>query len=337
MRKLLALLCLLPSLALADITSYEATVAADVPCHWWKLQETSGSSIADTEGGACSDLSFSWTGSPSVNQSSSGVLNAKSVNVNGSNQYARTQVVSGCTFTPTTGAGSGQHMSWEWWALVHSGTQAVQTALGSDEASGKGGWVGFVGGTGVSASFFLVGDNSNNFSNTYREADSSTLFSVDVWRHTVVTWDGSASSGTLKLYLNGSLEATATSGAGTCCGCAEWITFASIVNNGADKLTGNLQYMAVYGSSGSTRGSADTLTGTQALAHYNAGIAAPATGGLNAYSVKRPELPTFRDPVFWDRFVSKGYNTGLFAQTVAWPRMVGWFAPFSVVPNGHGQ
>jgi hypothetical protein len=160
---------------------------------------------------------------------------------------------------------------------------------------------------------------------TYATVSATTKPATDTWHYYAATWDGATT--TLKIYLDGSNEGTTSTTSGSA-GCSEDVDVGRRGDNASFSwVNGNIQEVAIYNS---------VLTSTRITAHYNAGIASPSTG-QQPFTVKRPELPRFRNPDYWDRFVSRGYNTGLFAEAVLWPRMVGWFAPFSVVPNGLGQ
>ena len=279
-RLLLAALLFFPAFAHADTSAYEAAVAADGPCHWWKLNDSSGSTIVDTNGDGCSQHDLSSTGTPTLQDTPTGVVGGVSIKFNGSSQYIRTDItggIGGSPLTPATGAGNKQHMSWEWWGYIHNGTQGTQTALASDETAAPAGqgWAMYMGGTGVAAVFTCIIAAAPDSGLCYRSASGSTLAAIDTWVYGVVTWDGSASSGTLKVYYNASLEATSTTGdGGSCCGSANWATMASVVNNAANRLTGNLQYAAIYGGDNSGGGSSKTLSQSVITAHYNAGIAA---------------------------------------------------------------
>jgi len=272
-RLLLALALLLPSLARAD---YESVVAADAPCQWYKMQETTGTTLASTAGGGCAAKDVTTTGSPSLDQASTGVLNKKSVNFNGSTQYARyVEGLGGCPMGLDK-----NDWTWEVWALVH-GNGGDGTAAGivlNSTATG-----------GTKHAFRLyalakVGDPAgqmcvqNTGGGAYMSCTKSTLSPgvVDTWYYLAATWN--LSTTTLKFYLNGVLgdTNTATSGAA---GCGEDIDIARLNNGGSSstQLNGNLQYAAIYKS---------TLSGAQALAHYNAGTVLPATGQF-PFTVKR--------------------------------------------------
>jgi hypothetical protein len=64
--------------------SYSAEVLADSPVGYWRLNETSGSTVVDSSGNG---LNGSYINSPTLNQSSA-ITGGRSVLFNGTNQYA---------------------------------------------------------------------------------------------------------------------------------------------------------------------------------------------------------------------------------------------------------
>ncbi len=79
------------------------------------------------------------------------------------------------------------------------------------------------------------------------------------------------------------------------------------------------------------------LSDATILSFYTAGITVPTVpGGLWPFSVRRPQIPTFRDDDYFTKMVQRGYNTGLFTVSAKRPLGIGFFAPFTIVPDGHG-
>lgn len=320
------LVAILIAPAFAGKLTYEAVVTADTPCHWWKMQELSGTTLADTEGAACTDMTLSTvTGAPATNNASSGVLNAVSVHFDGSSYYVERPFSSGSGFAPSTNsANTGYHMSWEYW--VRLTTSSAFGAPTSSNHSASGGWYMIADDRGGNPSYMDVLDTGQV--DVYREAADTGPLTQNNWYHTVFTWDGSASSGTLKVYINGSLKATGTTGTGTCCGSAQYLEIANI-NGGGSKLTGDLQYVAFYGGPGSNTGTtaAATLTADQVLTHYNAGISPDILPGRRIFQSRAPlTLPFARDENYFSMMVSQGYNTGLFTLQSVQPQIIA--APF---------
>ena len=257
---------------------YESVVAADAPCQWYKMQETTGTTLASTAGGGCGAKDVTTTGSPSLNQSSTGVLSKKSVNFNGSTQYAKyVEGLGGCPMSLSVG-----NWSWEIWSLVHGnggdGT-AIGIVLNSTAANGtKHAFRLYaLARAGDPVGQMCVQNTINGAYSTPACVKSSLSSGVlDTWYHLAATWN--LSTTTLKFYLNGVLGDTQTTTSGTA-GCGEDIDIARLNFNGSSstQLNGNVQYAAIYKS---------TLSGAQVLAHYNAGISLPATGQF-PFTVKR--------------------------------------------------
>lgn len=275
----LAIVAAFVGLARAD---YESVVTADAPCHWYKMQETSGTTLADSPvAGGCGAADMTTVGTPSLSQATTGVVNKTSVGFNGSTQYARyTEGGGGCGLGLDKG-----NWSWEVWGRVHgNGSGGAQYGVPfSSYGPSITGWLFYLITTGSPANKTARFNTFNSGGGTYINTASVSASGVlDQWYYLAATW--ALSGTTLKLYLNGVLEDTQTTTSGSA-GCAQNIDVAD-ENGGSEGLNGNVQYPAIYKS---------TLSAAQILSHYNAGITA-ATSGTFPYTVRYFERPRRIEP-----------------------------------------
>lgn len=156
-------------------TSYKATILADSPVAYWRMDEMSGPTLVDVTGSG-----YNGTYHPSETFDESGAIAGDSdtaILFDGSTGYATTSVV-------ITGA-----VSIEFWINLPSSSYSYNYAIG--ETGGFKG-VRFPSGTEPS-----LCDGS-------LDIQASTGIGSGVWAHIVATLDGTAG----KLYINGSLAAS---------------------------------------------------------------------------------------------------------------------------------
>lgn len=307
MRKLLALLILWPVLSWAN---YDSVVSADNPQYWWHLDDTTGTVATDS--GNNTHIDGTYTGGFTLNQTGiPGNTPHPAVAFNGSTGYVVTaaDAAFGVPGNPTP---SGYSVE----AWVKPTTTATQTAVALGTTTPKYWWEFILRTT---TNDFQVrvftNDNSCNANGVYGEAHGGS-FSAGNWYQMVFTIAESSNVYShLILYVNGSSVQDQTSFTGTVCNTATHAITIGRRDDNAQYLNGVEDEVSMYITSGSLAGQ---LTPTQVLTHYNAGNTAPAT--FWPYTVKRPELPQFRNDGYWARFVNYGYNTGLFSPKILRPQ-----------------
>ena len=234
-----------------NTTLYSQVILSDGPASYWKLDETNGTSAADSAGA----VTGTYTSGPALNQVS-GVKDANTaVTFDGTNDY----LVMGDVhdFAGTT------PFSAELWVNRGTGNETYYRKLISKErytsATNRGGWnLSIVESDHpTDANRFAFGrfDGGSNSSN----ARGTTVTQAGVWYHVVATYDGT----TMRLYVNGALEDTVPS--------------SLLVENNALPL-----YVGVFGAINVTNqlfhGQMDevaiyatVLSAQQVAQHYNAG------------------------------------------------------------------
>jgi RHS repeat-associated protein len=230
---------------------YPAQVDADGAQPYWRLGETTGSSFASSIG----SYTGSWTGSPTLGVT--GALNSdtnKAVTLNGSSQYG--------TVTSASQLGKTNNFSIELW-IKRSKNAASQAVLGKPLTT-----------TTKSENYAIWLDTSNKVrfevGNGTNSQTVTSAAAVDTnWHHIVATF----ASGSLKLYLDGSLSASATASFSTTA------TNSSTLDVGragsSNYYGGSLDEIAIYGS---------VLTATQIADHHTKGTSTPPGPQTVTYS-----------------------------------------------------
>ena len=230
---------------------YPAQVDADGAQPYWRLGETTGTSFASSIG----SYTGTWTGSPTLGVT--GALNSdtnKAVTLNGSSQYG--------TVTSASQLSKTNNFSIELW-LKRSKNAASQAVLGkplttTTKSENYGIWLDT-----SNKVRFEVGNGTNSQTVTSAAAVDTN------WHHIVATF----ASGSLKLYLDGSLSASATASFSTTA------TNSSTLDVGragtSNYYGGSLDEIAIYGSA---------LTATQIADHHTKGTSTPPGPATVTYS-----------------------------------------------------
>jgi hypothetical protein len=235
--------------------TYSATVLADTPSFFWLLNETSGTSAADSSGN--SHAGTYQTGA-TVNQSSvPGVVTTKSVALSGA-----TARVSGAFQNTTT------DFSAEVWFKTTSSTGGGVLALCKNNAA-------VVAGTDGKLTFVMWNGS------TSPSCTSAAAYNDGNWHHVVATYNHTSHN--MFLYVDGVQVATTTSAttAATASGGEQTDVGYSlnVVNNwwggasapSTDNLTGNFCAYAEYSAE---------LSSARVSAHYAARLAASGSAAL---------------------------------------------------------
>lgn len=217
--------------------SYSATVLADSPVHYWRLDETSGN-FADQVGG------FTWT-------------------ANGSLTYAATGATTdGNKAVSNAAGGYGGHtgygsipvgtVAWSLEAFVKTTSTVKQMIISYGSSSTR------------AAVFFVINGLTNPRLGVHAWSDDQETTATGLldgnWHHVVATH--AASSATIKIYMDGSLLGTLTYGGNLNIGTGNNpVLMTNMVNTPGDRLNGSLDEMAIY---------AAELTSGQVSAHYAA-------------------------------------------------------------------
>lgn len=242
--------------------TYAAEVLADSPLAYWKLDETSGTTAADSSGNS---LAGTYSGGYTLNQPPLGTGTGASVTFNGSGQVAAGTPSALAITGNLTLEAIAQVFSWP-----SSGGFAVIVSKGFDGTA-----------QGYSLGIRNIGGTNYLEAGTYLAAgDINTAVQVVItWtlgtpHHIVSTFNGSA----WKLYVDGSEVASLTTTQGPRSTSSQ-VLVAAFANSGtsARYWIGELDEVAIYGTA---------LSGARITAHASAaGLLPLAPGTITAASV----------------------------------------------------
>jgi len=230
----------------ADLVSaYDSIVTADSPIHYYRLEDASGTTLADDIGSSPLNLN-------------TGTLNAPSI-VAGSPRAVQSTTVSGSAIHGTFPTTNFTAFTIEFWA---SGSQNTTFPgfcnIASDAASDASNNV-----AGSSMDFYFDGNNSGRYSFW----DGQTVFRLpvqtgestsDITGHHVLTYDGS----TIRRYRNGQFM-TSFAYTGTFSSIRNIIIGSQAISSTTFRSNYVFSKFALYD---------DALSAARVLAHYNAGI-----------------------------------------------------------------
>lgn len=228
----------------STIDDYLATILADSPWGMWRLNETTGIVAADSSGNANDGV---YLNSPTLGATGPifhGVNTA--VTFNGTNQSVDLPSINATV-----------NFSVEAWIKT---TVTTERPIWSNR-TGAGGVDFSLAGTGSSNQVMVYLDNfPAQFVQSTRAVNDNT------WHHVVWTSNGTTSL----LYIDGTLDATATGAARTAENHQAWIGYD---DSNLAFFSGSIDEVVVYQS---------TLTAARVLAHYNA-----APSGQGSWVLKR--------------------------------------------------
>lgn len=241
--------------------SYSSEVLTDSPLAWWRLDEASGTTLADSSG-----------------SSRSLTLNAAL------SAYGQTAAGVGIGGTSTTWSGTqcGQHAG----SFLDGLTEFTVEAWVKFTANG---YVlnrdNLAGGSARSFQFYVSSGKASfvvfGTGGGIATATSSNTLNDNAWHHIVGKFKPAASGSDTFIYVDGVLRGTSTLG-------GAWrstVTFnlslgAGLVNTTRDTpYNGGLDEVAVYGTA---------LSDARITAHYNAGITAPPAGATGSVAATGP-------------------------------------------------
>jgi hypothetical protein len=219
--------------------SYRDEVIADNPVAYWRLGETSGTTLVEDGG----NYSGSYTGSPTLNSAGAVAGNAAAA-FNGSSQYA--EVAYSENLNPSV-------FSVEAWAYPTGGAGNFRAVLSSRNVQS---------GPLILSGFIIYASDSNKWQfwlgagSAWSRPDGPSV-SLNEWVHLVGTFDGTAQ----RLYVNGVLQATATPSFIT--NAARPLRIAAGLNEGSPDFyfPGSIDEVAIYNTA---------LSAARIAAHYDA-------------------------------------------------------------------
>jgi hypothetical protein len=233
--------------------NYSQTVLADNPLGFWLMNETSGTTLTDQGSGAKNMTTYQ---SPTLNQNTGLTGIPKTISFNGSNQYASTGLQSTYNLAP-----SGNWSVEGWFSTTDtSGPDAVFAIRGNTLPGGNNDI--------LCAAFTHITANKLTIAVT----DSATSGSVLLTSSTSVNSGAyfyfavtAVSGGALKLYINGTEEASSTASRYT--GSNSRAFMAAAQSDGGSGIqnffNGKCMAPAIYNT---------TLSTTKITQHYNKGI-----------------------------------------------------------------
>lgn len=224
------------------MTFYNDTVLADSPLVYLKLDETSGSTVADS--GSTGGTATVGAG---VTLNQTGINGGgKAISTAGGTTSYVSKVVSGTPFADKV-------FSVEWWQKGGANSKDVGEYYGSGAGYGV-----IIDGSGK-LKFTIYGGT------TSAALTSTTTVTGSTWHHIVFTANGNS----FKLYVDGNLEASSTTNIGT---------FAP----SATLYVGSYQSTAAAASYDEFALYDAELSSTRITAHKNAGVTTPVNGGYSA-------------------------------------------------------
>lgn len=282
---------------------------------------------AGAEGGACVDSPADGTYSGGFTLSQTGIVGAgadTAAAFNGST--GKVTGANGNDYSPDLTLNAG--WSIEAWIKM-AGTDGYVSVKDNVSASCGNEWEWYFYNDAGAISFNIRSNTCT--SGSYALVSAGSGLNDGNYHHVVATTLGAGGGAltNIKVSIDGSQVGSTTSFSGTPCNrnVTYPIRIAADKNGAACGLNGTIDEYALYHVQLST---------TQITTHYNAGISTGATGGMWPFSVKRPELPKFRNDDYLTQFVSRGYNTGHFASREIQPKYLNvGFVPFSVIPWGN--
>jgi hypothetical protein len=223
--------------------TYSSEVLADSPLGFWKLDETSGSSAADSSGNSHGGT---YQASPTLAAASVVADGGTAVTLNGSTQYVS---VAGASWMNTS------DYSIEAWVKTSLNNFYIASRAGSTAAQRV--WDVFIRTVGtVAVVTWASGGTNTQLNGTIRVDDGKP-------HHIVVTKSGT----TISIYVDGVLDVSGTTST-TNTSTTQGIDWGRRSTN-ASFFNGTLDDVAVYGSA---------LSGTRVAAHFTAGNPTPAIG-----------------------------------------------------------
>lgn len=332
-RRLLALALLAPSLAWAD--TYFNTVTADTPCHWYRMDATSGSTEPDARSGCSGSSAINLTYAGGFTLSQTGILNSQTPNLAvkfDGTSGTKAEGVPDSDCLPKTGNNVGWSM--EAWFKSTGGDSVAVSAYST--FSGPTNYSYYVNynpsGSGQLAFEMKQGDCSSDHG--FPQVGSS--LNDGNYHQVVITTLGNGSGDIqhVKIYIDASLLITFTAFTGsTICTGVGHFGLAQISNVG--RFVGTEDEVSFYRAE---------LSSTQVTTHRNAALTAPTVLHHRFFQIKAPELPRFLDGEYFQKMARNGYVDG-FWNVAAMSRSallrtglnVGFLPNFVVVPDGRGN
>lgn len=234
---------------------YEFIVAADRPAHWWKLDESSGATAAIDMGFSSSLLTGTYLGTTTLGQS--GILT-----YDGSRTGA-TFGTTGAAAIPAALIPGTSPWSLELWFKISTiATTASQVLFEMGSRA-----------TGANFHVYMQGTNdtdgviSTTWSGSVLVSTSPTRYDDNGTHHLVVTGSTSGGTGTMNVYLDGSLTGTdsaavATVSSGGVAIGGDLLGFSSLYAAGLTSFAGTMQHVAFYDR---------VLSASEVSLHYGAG------------------------------------------------------------------
>ncbi len=309
---------------------YSEVVQCEAPAHWYHLDEPSGTTAADS-----GSLSIAGTYVGGFTLGVTGIVgNAPDTATEFDGVNGRVELNNppgDQTYGPPVGTGQGFTVE----AWVKPQSVANQALIGKYEAAHEVWQFGLRSTPNFQFKFYQ--DTAGScVGGTYGELLAGT-YTTGQWYYVVGTTTGNAGSGLgqMNLYVNGNLIASTSSFTGTLCTDNALATLADL-NDNIFFLDGVLDEPAIYYDNNPGPPHNGILTPYFIALHYTAGLST-ANGTCDwPYNVKAPQLPKFRDDGYLARFVSQGFNTGLFSIKALIPQYLNpGFMPFSTTPKGN--
>jgi hypothetical protein len=239
--------------------NYATEVAADAPISWWRLDEFSGTTAADS---GSSHIAGTYTGGYTlapIGESGPFPQPGGAVLLNGTTAY----VTTGSTAAYDALKAPGSAFTVEFWikASAPASTRFVVTKLFNNF-----GWEVSL----TSAGKIFFGGREDAISDF--SVTTTAVVANSAWRHVVCTWNGTTSANGVKIYVDGALDAQGTATAPSLGASTTALTIGTSADLGVF-LAATLDEVAIY---------AGALSGTRVLAHYAAAQWTEITGDARA-------------------------------------------------------
>jgi len=224
--------------------TYEELILSHSPVGYYRLEETSGTTLTDI----IAARNGTFVGSPTLN--STGIVD-KCVVFNGTNQYGT---------VPYTSAYDLSSLSIEFWIKTPSATNTFKTVLSKGAGANRNYWCTLWSGNTAphNQDGIMVFRNITTITGTSVDIPTTVRLDDNAWHHYVVTFD--SSSGVANAYVDGVLNNTLTGKVAGGSGGSSPTYFMSETAS-TRFCSGSLDEVAIYNYA---------LTGTQVAEHYAA-------------------------------------------------------------------
>lgn len=259
-RRLLAALLLLPTLAFGD--AYSTQIISEIGFGlYWRMNETSGTTLANSSASSGSAYDMTTHNTPTLNQA--GVVAARAPSIlwtSASSQYA--DVTKNDTGSGPGDIGQGDRTIECWTKVTTDVGYVISAAEASTGTQASRGWgVAAIANSGIVFQYFDAAGTG-----VYQQLIGSTNMTAGSWYAVAVAW--TLATHKSEVFLNGVSDGSTTTVTGSPSGSITYWNLSRLAGQNVSYYGGNSQDCAVY---------LGTVSAATLLAHYNLGVATGIT------------------------------------------------------------